>query len=346
VIELLFETHSISIDNEVGIATGWGDGALSPRGKRLAVELGKRHRDVPPAVVFTSDLGRAVETAEIAFGETGIPIQRDARLRECDYGALTGMPVGRLDAERPNRVDTPFPGGESYQQVTERVEAWLSELSVDRRDRRVVVIGHSATKWALDYLVKGVPLETSVAAPFGWQEGWLYTIPRPGAVGRIRSGGAEDRGFLELMLRESAFPDDPSMSVADVMTRPDLAMTIPDFSRLGDIAMIAEEDGTAVGACWCRCFTDREHSWGYLSDATPELGIAVDKTYRGRGVGTALLGALIEAARAEGWGSLSLCTTRGRGIDHALYSRAGFATVRCLEDSPDAVVMRLDLAMV
>lgn len=36
--------------------------------------------------VFSSDLGRAVETASIAFGNTCIPVLYDWRLRECDYG--------------------------------------------------------------------------------------------------------------------------------------------------------------------------------------------------------------------------------------------------------------------
>ncbi len=160
---------------------------------------------------------------------------------------------------------------------------------------------------------------------------------------RIRAGVVEDREFLKLMLREAVFPDDPSNSVTDVMARPDLAITIPDFSRPGDIARIAEEDGTKVGACWCRRFTDQEHSWGYVDAATPELGIAVVKAHRGRGVGTALLHALIDAARADGRGSLSLCTTRDRSIDHGLYARAGFTVVGSLEDAPDAILMRLDL---
>jgi 2,3-bisphosphoglycerate-dependent phosphoglycerate mutase len=66
-MQVVFETHSLSVDNESGIATGWLPGRLSELGKRLAVELGQRRRDDGIAVVFTSDLRRAVETAEIAF---------------------------------------------------------------------------------------------------------------------------------------------------------------------------------------------------------------------------------------------------------------------------------------
>ena len=40
----------------------------------------------------------------------------------------------------------------------------------------MLVIGHSATRWALEHLLKGVPLEELVEAPFDWQEGWVYQL--------------------------------------------------------------------------------------------------------------------------------------------------------------------------
>jgi broad specificity phosphatase PhoE len=175
-VELIFETHSISVDNELGIATGWRDGVLSAEGRRLAVELGRRHREPPPGAVFTSDLGRAVETTEIAFGLTGIPIYLDERLRECDYGELTGMPVSQLKAERARRVDTPFPSGQSYQQVAKRVGTFLTTVVKAWDGDRVVLIGHAATHCALDHLLKGVPLDEVVVAPFEWQPGWRYIL--------------------------------------------------------------------------------------------------------------------------------------------------------------------------
>jgi broad specificity phosphatase PhoE len=174
-VEIVFETHSWSTDNEAGLATGWLDGRLSEKGRQLAAELGRRRRDDSIAAVFTSDLGRAVETAHIAFGETEIPIREDARLRECNYGALNGMPAARLEPER--RIEEPYPDGESYRQVVARVRAFLDELGRTHDGERVVVIGHAATRWALDHLLAGAPLEDLVAAPFGWREGWLYVLP-------------------------------------------------------------------------------------------------------------------------------------------------------------------------
>ncbi len=179
-VELVFETHSTSTDNEDGIATGWLDGRLSERGKEQARELGARRRQDGVAAVFSSDSGRAAETAAIAFGGSGIPVFLDWRLRECDYGELNGMPVARVTEERARRIDEPFPGGESYRRVAERMQSFLIDLARDWDGRRVLLIGHSATRWALDHLLAGAPLEELVAAPFEWREGWLYVLPRDG----------------------------------------------------------------------------------------------------------------------------------------------------------------------
>jgi 2,3-bisphosphoglycerate-dependent phosphoglycerate mutase len=175
-ILLVYETHSISTHNEAGIATGWLHGELSPRGRELAAQLGQRRRNDGVAVVFASDRRRAFETAEIAFGSSDIPIFLDWRLRECDYGALTGGPAERVGAEVKNRLDTPFPGGESYRDVVVRMNRFLEDLFLRWDGQRVVVIGHAATRWTIQHLVDREKLEDVVGAPFEWQPGWEYTV--------------------------------------------------------------------------------------------------------------------------------------------------------------------------
>jgi 2,3-bisphosphoglycerate-dependent phosphoglycerate mutase len=169
---VVFETHSTSEDNEAGIATGWLPGRLSARGREQAKALGRRRRDDGIDAVFCSDLARAVETATIAFGGTAIPVFLDWRLRECDYGELNGMPRAVLDAQRLQRVDDAWPGGESWRQAVARVGRALDELP----DGRVAVIGHVATRWALDHRVHGRRLEDLAAEEFAWQEGWEYEL--------------------------------------------------------------------------------------------------------------------------------------------------------------------------
>jgi broad specificity phosphatase PhoE len=191
-VTIIYETHSITTDNEAGIATGWLPGRLSAEGRRLARELGRRRRDDNLAVVFTSDLARAVETADLAFGDRGIPIVQDARLRECDYGALNGMPMARLAVERCRRIDTPFPGGQSYRQVVTAMDDFLRDLARDWDGREVLIVAHSANRWALEVLLGGAALEALVDAPFVWQEGWRFTLPAD--WGKSGGSGAAEPG--------------------------------------------------------------------------------------------------------------------------------------------------------
>jgi broad specificity phosphatase PhoE len=175
-VHLVYETHSLTIDNERGIATGWLPGQLSERGRELAAELGRRRRTDRLAAVFVSDLTRAVETAAIAFADSGIPVYVDTRLRECDYGEWNGVPVRLLEPQRRDRIEVPWPGGESYRDAVTRMASFLADLRRDRDGQRVLVIAHSAQRWALAHLIDGTPLADLVAAPFGWQEGWEFTV--------------------------------------------------------------------------------------------------------------------------------------------------------------------------
>jgi broad specificity phosphatase PhoE len=169
---VVYETHSTSEDNEAGIATGWLGGRLSATGRAQAEELGRRRRDDRIELVVASDLNRAVETAQIAFAGSTIPVCLDWRLRECDYGTYNGMPRSVLDAERVRRVDEPWPGGESWREAVARVTSFLDEL----HGGRVLVIGHIATRWALDHRVHGRRLEELAAEDFAWQPGWEYML--------------------------------------------------------------------------------------------------------------------------------------------------------------------------
>jgi broad specificity phosphatase PhoE len=177
-VTVVYETHTTTTDNERGIATGWLPGALSEAGRREAQELGERRRNDHIDAVFASDLRRAVETAEIAFRETKIPIYYDARLRECNYGAMNGMPVAQFTGKRLGHIATPFPGGESYREVVERTRAFLRDINGRYKDSRIVVIGHSANRWSLEHLINGTALEDLVDAPFNWQPGWEYVVSR------------------------------------------------------------------------------------------------------------------------------------------------------------------------
>ncbi len=176
-VSIVYETHSTTLDNERGIATGWLPGELSEAGRQNAAELGRRRRNDGIDVVISSDLARAVETARIAFEGTGIPLLQDARLRECNYGDLNGARRELVHADHAARVENPFPGGQSYRDVVDQTRDLLRDLSRDYERKRVLLVAHSANRWALQHLLEGVPLAQAVVAPFEWREGWEYTLP-------------------------------------------------------------------------------------------------------------------------------------------------------------------------
>jgi 2,3-bisphosphoglycerate-dependent phosphoglycerate mutase len=174
-ITIAFETHSLSEDNERGIASGWNQSRLSGRGRALAAELGDRRRDDGIDAVFASDLRRAVETVEIAFASSAVPVFLDWRLRECNYGERNGAPAAEHGATRAQFIARPYPGGESWRSATARVDGAIDDICGCDRSR-VLVVGHVATRWALERRVTGRPLEQLAKEDFAWREGWEYSI--------------------------------------------------------------------------------------------------------------------------------------------------------------------------
>jgi broad specificity phosphatase PhoE len=173
-MKLWFETHATSVDNERGVASGHLDVGLSEAGRQQAAELGCRYADRQLTAVFTSDLARAIDTAAIAFGERGLSRLADPRLRECDYGSWSGCPVQQMNEARLEFVEQPFPGGESYRDVVRRTGNFLADL--DQRSGPVLVIGHRATWYAFEHLLRERDLAMVIAAPWAWQPGWEYSL--------------------------------------------------------------------------------------------------------------------------------------------------------------------------
>lgn len=174
-IKIIFEGHSTTFDNEARIASGHNDVALSTLGIQQAKEMGERYKDDYFDAIFCSDLQRAYKSAEIAF-ENKFPIIKDARLRECNYGDLTGHPSEEIDNERRNRIEVPFPNGESYKQTNIRMKSFIEDLKKNYNNKKVMVIGHRATQYGLDHFINGESLESVTTAKFKWQPGWIYQI--------------------------------------------------------------------------------------------------------------------------------------------------------------------------
>lgn len=174
-ITIIFEAHGTTFDNEAHLSSGHNDVELSPLGIQQSKEMGERYKDESFDVIFCSDLQRSYKSAEIAFGNKYLIVQ-DSRLRECNYGDLTQHPSEEVDVEKPKRIHITFPNGESYEQTTERMKSFIEDLNKNHEGKKVMIIGHRATQYGLDNLIKGVSLEELTSSHFKWQPGWEYKI--------------------------------------------------------------------------------------------------------------------------------------------------------------------------
>ena len=145
---------------------------------------------------------------------------------------------------------------------------------------------------------------------------------------QIRLGDQSDLTFLEEMAFEAFFWDAAASRprLAAFREEPELTKLLAGWGRVGDRSVVAEDEGTRLGAAWFRLWTPDLHSYGFVDAGIPELGVAVRPAYRSRGIGRALLEALIEVARADGFAGLSLSVDPADSARH-LYESLGFRKV-------------------
>ena len=144
------------------------------------------------------------------------------------------------------------------------------------------------------------------------------------------------------MLLEAAYrPGVPHPHAGEEWADPGIARYVTGWGRPGDGAVIAVgDDGRRLGAAWYRLFSEAEPGFGFVDAETPEISIAVVPASRGRGIGTALLAALVELGRDEGFHALSLSVSPENPAVR-LYERAGFVRV---ESRDSHWTMRVDLS--
>src|ERR1700675_244272 len=89
-VRLLLVRHGETVFNVTGRWQGQGDSPLTERGLAQARELGRALAHESIAAVYSSDLGRAMQTAREVAAPHGLDVQSELRLREINVGGWTG----------------------------------------------------------------------------------------------------------------------------------------------------------------------------------------------------------------------------------------------------------------
>ena len=140
----------------------------------------------------------------------------------------------------------------------------------------------------------------------------------------IREIRPEEHDLLREFLYQAIYlPDGVEPPPRSVVDLPELQVYVTDFgTRPGDYCMVAEAEGKVVGAAWCRIMED----YGHIDNDTPSLAISLLPEYRGLGIGTQLLNALLLLLRENGYRQASLSVQKENPALR-LYQRMGFRIV-------------------
>lgn len=154
--------------NAAGRWQGWKDSNLTELGRQQAAQAGEALRGCGAVAMFTSDAGRAVETARIIGEAIGLQARPDAMLRERFYGEYEGMSSDEIDEKYPNtryevgrdRRDTWRPiGGESLVEVTARVMQFIRLVAQQFPGQTVVLVTHAGVLRVIDAVSSKESLE-------------------------------------------------------------------------------------------------------------------------------------------------------------------------------------------
>jgi probable phosphoglycerate mutase len=142
---------------------GQSDVPLNARGREQARALGASLTGAPLAAIYSSDLRRAAETAEIVAEQLRLPLRVDPRLREIDVGSWQGLTLTQLRVRVPEAVarweqngERGWEEGESHEDMFARVVDAIRSIADRHRNEEVLVVSHGGPIGALKVLAAGL----------------------------------------------------------------------------------------------------------------------------------------------------------------------------------------------
>lgn len=165
-IELWLIRHGQTDWNVEGRFQGSEDVPLNYTGREQARKLAKKLDGNSFSAIFSSDLLRAKETAEIIATKLDLPLFIDKRLQEINQGDWEGVLFTEIKEKYPEEIihrkeDPVFfrpPGGESVEEVSKRITSIVNEISRTFEDEKILIVSHGLALSILICLTKNIPL--------------------------------------------------------------------------------------------------------------------------------------------------------------------------------------------
>jgi broad specificity phosphatase PhoE len=165
--ELLLVRHGETDWNRDRRFQGHADPPLNEKGRRQARALAEELAGGAIDIVYTSDLARARETAEIVAARLDTEVVALRELREIDVGEWQGLTWTEIEERFPEGAGNwhehgqGWVSGESYEQLGERILGALRRIAADHPAQRVLIVGHGGTVRATRAFIEGVSVAES-----------------------------------------------------------------------------------------------------------------------------------------------------------------------------------------
>jgi broad specificity phosphatase PhoE len=151
VTTILLARHGESDWNRARRWQGFADRPLTELGREQAVALAQRLADTELDAVYSSDLQRARETAEIVARSKGLRVETTPDLREVDVGSWSGLTRAEAEARFPEAYARWLDGGEgwddgeTYAEMSRRVVGAIVRIAAQHPNSRVLVVAHGGS---------------------------------------------------------------------------------------------------------------------------------------------------------------------------------------------------------
>lgn len=139
--------------NILGKTQGHGNSDLTEQGIVQARELAEDITKYPIDYIYSSDLGRAIQTAEILGEKLNIEVQKTEGLREMGFGVWEGLLIDEIKKDYSDIYDiwrndphlVNIPKGETLQVIKERVDNFIEEINKKHENKHIIFVTHSIT---------------------------------------------------------------------------------------------------------------------------------------------------------------------------------------------------------
>ncbi|MGE5655477.1 MAG: histidine phosphatase family protein [Actinomycetota bacterium] len=164
-MKLVIVRHGETEWNVESKVMGQLDSPLTPKGIQQAYAIADRLRRLSFTTFYSSDLGRAVQTAKIIAEVCGKKVIFDSELREWNMGIFQGLTVSEMHEKFPQqrqdyeRIGDEYviPEGESLRQCRDRGCRVLNAIAERHLDETVVVVTHGCVLMGFFEMVLGLP---------------------------------------------------------------------------------------------------------------------------------------------------------------------------------------------